>query len=68
MIIVLNNKSCKTTDGSEVKRCRSSKEAANRLSRPALRSPWIAAINAYNPSIDYNNRVADAANHYATLR
>lgn len=51
-----------------MKRCRSSKEAANRLSRPALRSPWIAAINAYNPSIDYNNRVADAANHYATLR
>lgn len=29
---------------------------------------WIAAIGAYNPSIDYNNRVAAAANHYATLR
>lgn len=29
---------------------------------------WIIAINAYNPSIEYNNRVAEAANHYATLR
>ena len=29
---------------------------------------WIAAINAYNPSVEYNNRVAEAANHYATLR
>lgn len=29
---------------------------------------WIAAINAYNPSVDYNNRVAEAATHYATLR
>lgn len=28
---------------------------------------WIAAISAYNPSIEYNNRVAEAANHYATL-
>lgn len=29
---------------------------------------WIAAIGAYNPAVEYNNRVADAANHYATLR
>lgn len=29
---------------------------------------WIAAIGAYNPSVDYNNRVADAATLYATLR
>jgi membrane-bound lytic murein transglycosylase B len=29
---------------------------------------WIAAISAYNPSIEYNNRVAEAASHYATLR
>ncbi len=29
---------------------------------------WIAAVNAYNPSVEYNNRVAEAANHYATLR
>ena len=29
---------------------------------------WIAAIGAYNPSIEYNNRVAEAANHYAALR
>ncbi|MDR1634025.1 MAG: hypothetical protein LBS27_03700 [Bifidobacteriaceae bacterium] len=29
---------------------------------------WIAAISAYNPSIEYNNRVAAAASHYATLR
>ncbi|GAA3661440.1 lytic transglycosylase domain-containing protein [Microbacterium marinilacus] len=29
---------------------------------------WIAAIDAYNPSVDYNNRVAAAASHYATLR
>ncbi|MFV0433335.1 MAG: lytic transglycosylase domain-containing protein [Leucobacter sp.] len=28
---------------------------------------WIAAVSAYNPSLDYNHRVADAANHYATL-
>lgn len=28
---------------------------------------WITAINAYNPSIDYNNRVADTATQYATL-
>lgn len=26
---------------------------------------WIAAVHAYNPSVDYNNRVADAAAHYA---
>lgn len=25
---------------------------------------WIAAIHAYNPSVEYNNRVADAAQHY----
>lgn len=29
---------------------------------------WIAAVSAYNPSVEYNNRVAEAANHYATLR
>ncbi|MFH8252834.1 lytic transglycosylase domain-containing protein [Microbacterium sp. B2969] len=29
---------------------------------------WIAAIGAYNASVEYNNRVAEAANHYATLR
>ncbi|MGN6218759.1 MAG: lytic murein transglycosylase [Microbacterium sp.] len=29
---------------------------------------WIAAIGAYNPSVEYNNRVADAASHFATLR
>jgi membrane-bound lytic murein transglycosylase B len=28
---------------------------------------WIAAISAYNPSVEYNNRVAEAASHYATL-
>lgn len=28
---------------------------------------WIAAIDAYNPNIDYNNDVADAADHYALL-
>ncbi|MBO1902962.1 lytic murein transglycosylase [Leucobacter weissii] len=34
-----------------------------------LRQPdnWIAAIAAYNNTIEYNNRVADAANHYAQL-
>lgn len=26
---------------------------------------WIAAVHAYNPSVDYNNRVADAAAEYA---
>lgn len=26
---------------------------------------WIAAITAYNPSLDYNHSVADAANHYS---
>lgn len=26
---------------------------------------WIAAVHAYNPSVEYNNRVADAAAHYA---
>jgi len=29
---------------------------------------WISAIGAYNPSVDYNNRVADAAERYAALR
>jgi|GEM_PF-68656 len=29
---------------------------------------WIAAISAYNDSVDYNNEVADAANKYASLR
>ena len=28
---------------------------------------WIAAVHAYNPSVEYNNRVADAAQHYAQL-
>jgi len=28
---------------------------------------WIAAIHAYNADVSYNNRVADAAAHYATL-
>jgi membrane-bound lytic murein transglycosylase B len=27
---------------------------------------WIAAVAAYNDSVEYNNRVAHAANHYAT--
>jgi len=31
-------------------------------------SNWINAINAYNSSVEYNNRVAEAANHYATVR
>jgi membrane-bound lytic murein transglycosylase B len=30
-------------------------------------SNWIAAIGAYNSSIEYNNKVASAANHYASL-
>ncbi len=29
---------------------------------------WIAAIAAYNNDVSYNNRVAEAANHYAGLR
>lgn len=29
---------------------------------------WITAIAAYNQSVEYNNRVADAANFYASLR
>lgn len=29
---------------------------------------WISAIAAYNDSVDYNNRVAEAATRYATLR
>ncbi|MCP2636513.1 lytic murein transglycosylase [Microbacterium sp. HD4P20] len=28
---------------------------------------WIAAISAYNPSVEYNNRVAAAAEQYATV-
>ncbi|MFT8705481.1 lytic transglycosylase domain-containing protein [Bifidobacterium aquikefiricola] len=28
---------------------------------------WISAISAYNPSVDYNHRVAEAAQHYATI-
>ena len=28
---------------------------------------WILAIETYNNTIDYNHRVADAANHYANL-
>ncbi|MGO1769768.1 MAG: lytic transglycosylase domain-containing protein [Microbacterium sp.] len=27
---------------------------------------WIAAVHAYNPTIDYNNRVAEAASRYAS--
>jgi membrane-bound lytic murein transglycosylase B len=38
--------------------------AAKNLDRP---EQWIAAINAYNPSVEYNNRVADAANRFAGL-
>jgi membrane-bound lytic murein transglycosylase B len=32
-----------------------------------LRDPqrWIAAIDGYNPSVDYNNAVAEAADYYA---
>ena len=26
---------------------------------------WVAAIYAYNPSIDYNNEVAEAADYHA---
>jgi membrane-bound lytic murein transglycosylase B len=29
---------------------------------------WITAISAYNPSVEYNNRVAEAATGYARLR
>jgi membrane-bound lytic murein transglycosylase B len=36
--------------------------AGGDLTQPAN---WIAAIHAYNPSVEYNNRVADAASHYA---
>ncbi|MGO1661771.1 MAG: lytic transglycosylase domain-containing protein [Canibacter sp.] len=28
---------------------------------------WIAAIDAYNPSIDYNNEVAETADHFAAI-
>ncbi|MGO1769973.1 MAG: lytic murein transglycosylase [Microbacterium sp.] len=34
------------------------------LSQPAN---WIAAVGDYNPSIDYNNRVAEAADAYAAF-
>jgi membrane-bound lytic murein transglycosylase B len=34
------------------------------LSRP---ENWIAAVAAYNSTIDYNNRVAGAAAHYASV-
>lgn len=27
---------------------------------------WIAAVNAYNPSVAYNNKVVEAANRYAS--
>lgn len=30
-------------------------------------SNWIAAVSAYNPSVSYNNRVAQTADHYAGL-
>jgi membrane-bound lytic murein transglycosylase B len=37
-------------------------------SGPLTRSEnWIAAIAAYNSTIDYNNRVAEAASHYAAI-
>ncbi|NTW40298.1 MAG: hypothetical protein HGA44_10505, partial [Cellulomonadaceae bacterium] len=39
-------------------------EAGGDLSRPAS---WISAIASYNPDVDYNNRVAEAANRYATV-
>ena len=39
-------------------------DSAGDLGQPA---DWIAAVGAYNSSIDYNNRVADAAEHYASL-
>jgi membrane-bound lytic murein transglycosylase B len=29
---------------------------------------WISAIAAYNPSMDYNTRVAEAADYFASLR
>jgi hypothetical protein len=29
---------------------------------------WIAAISAYNAHVEYSNRVAEAADHYGTLR
>lgn len=34
-----------------------------------LRQPenWIAAVAAYNDTVEYNNRVAEAADHYAAL-
>ncbi|WP_449280664.1 lytic transglycosylase domain-containing protein [Leucobacter sp.] len=34
-----------------------------------LRDPgsWIAAVAAYNDTVEYNNRVAEAADHYARL-
>ncbi|MFC6355903.1 lytic transglycosylase domain-containing protein [Luethyella okanaganae] len=34
----------------------------------AVAQNWITAIAAYNPSADYNNRVAETANHYATVK
>ncbi|MEV8147398.1 lytic murein transglycosylase [Arthrobacter sp. NPDC080073] len=39
--------------------------AGGDLTQPAN---WIIAISAYNPSIEYNNRVAEAASHYANIR
>jgi len=38
------------------------------VSHGSLADPdvWIAAVAAYNATTEYNNRVADAANHYAT--
>ena len=35
------------------------------LTRP---QNWIAAVHAYNPSVEYNNRVAAAAEQYAAAR
>lgn len=40
-------------------------EVGGDLTRP---ENWIAAVHAYNPSVEYNNRVAAAATQYAAVR
>lgn len=40
-------------------------ESGGDVSDPA---GWIAAVGAYNSSLEYNNRVAASAEHYASLR
>lgn len=40
-------------------------EVGGDLTRP---ENWIAAVHAYNPSVQYNNRVAAAATQYAAVR